>query len=74
MTRICCVCNKIEFHGAWVTADVQSGAGPLSHGYCPVCYDNELENIRLFLRERDRGRISPAPVVPTQDSVGACAL
>jgi hypothetical protein len=72
MTRICCVCNKIESHGAWIAAE--SGPGPLSHGYCPVCYDNELENIRLFLHERDMGKSSSAHIVSTRDCVGACAL
>jgi len=74
MTRICCVCNKIESHGVWVAAGSQTGPGPFSHGYCPVCYDNELESIRLFLHGRDMGRFSSALLVPAKDSAGSCGL
>ncbi|HHB77308.1 MAG TPA: hypothetical protein ENK84_12350 [Desulfobulbus sp.] len=39
MTKICCVCNRVE-HGTHWKNDYVFGANErVTHGYCPLCFD-----------------------------------
>jgi len=45
MTKICCVCRKVEQNGDWHAEYVLSTADLLTHGYCPTCYDDAMEDL-----------------------------
>jgi hypothetical protein len=39
MTKICCVCNRVE-HGTHWKNDYEFAANErVTHGYCPLCFD-----------------------------------
>jgi len=39
MTKICCVCQRVE-HGSHWQEDYEFGQGErVTHGYCPLCFD-----------------------------------
>ena len=39
MTKICCVCQRVEKGSHW-RKDYQFGKGErVTHGYCPLCFD-----------------------------------
>jgi len=39
MTKICCVCQRVE-HGRHWREDYTFGKGErVTHGYCPLCFD-----------------------------------
>jgi len=55
MQIICCVCHKTKNHKGWAKQAVRSGA-PLSHGYCPQCYQQMLEKIENFFAMNGFGK------------------
>ncbi len=73
MISICCVCNKIKHRGRWVAAEVCTEQEQLSHGYCPACYEQVMEDISLFLGNEETTQPLPVHAIPTPEFVGACA-
>ena len=56
MTKVCCVCSKVEQDGDWITDCVTSAMEQFTHGYCPACFDDEMENLsRIFNRKNSAG-------------------
>ena len=45
MTKICCVCSKVEQNGDWLAGCVISTGEQLTHGYCPACYEEAMEDL-----------------------------
>jgi Zn finger protein HypA/HybF involved in hydrogenase expression len=48
---ICCNCNLIKIHKAWISISVEDkqklyDTKKLSHGYCPCCHKKALDEIR----------------------------
>lgn len=42
----CCVCQRIKTDAGWNYQFVMmDGDNVISHGYCPVCYQEEVEKI-----------------------------
>jgi len=73
MTKICCVCQRVEKGSHW-REDYQFGQGErVTHGYCPLCFDvimAELMDDRDELFQDPVGKASGA--VLKQDTA-ACA-
>ena len=53
MTKICCICNRVEHQGRWITVDVLPGTEQLTHGYCPTCFLDVMEDIGLSFEKRN---------------------
>jgi len=49
MTRVCCVCNRIEEDGAWILPQGPVD-GRVSHGFCPACYRRMLAAVEAEAR------------------------
>ena len=65
MTRICCRCAQVEQGGRWlVVRTALASREPLTHGYCPNCYEAMLVEIETQCRNRCSGvqldRLQPA--------------
>jgi hypothetical protein len=57
MTKICCVCQRVE-HGSHWREDYQFGKGErVTHGYCPLCFDVIMAELM-----DDRDDLFQAPV------------
>jgi hypothetical protein len=39
MTKICCVCKRVEHGDHWKNDYVFAPTERVSHGYCPLCFD-----------------------------------
>ena len=39
MTKICCVCKRVERGDHWKNDYVFAPAERVTHGYCPLCFD-----------------------------------
>jgi hypothetical protein len=59
MTRICCRCARVEQGGRWlVKRPARVGREPLTHGYCPDCYQAMLVEIETrFADDRTGARL-----------------
>jgi len=47
MKVICCVCHKTKDHNGWTYQPDRPGI-PLSHGYCPKCYQQMMQKFERF--------------------------
>lgn len=45
LTRMCCVCHKIEQEGEWLFASSLSENALLTHGYCPSCFAEAMAEV-----------------------------
>ena len=45
MTTVCCVCGKSKNNNNWSYVTEDSDV-IVSHGYCPICTDKALQEIR----------------------------
>jgi hypothetical protein len=39
MTKICCVCQRVEHGTHWKNDYVFAASERVTHGYCPLCFD-----------------------------------
>jgi hypothetical protein len=39
MTKICCVCHRVENGDHWKNDYVFAATERVTHGYCPLCFD-----------------------------------
>ncbi|MGI6656944.1 MAG: hypothetical protein ACOX5Z_09020 [Desulfobulbus sp.] len=53
MIRVCCMCQRLEWDGVWVEA-IPPQESALTHGLCPTCFDEAMENFRKM-------QVRPAP-------------
>ena len=47
MQVVCCVCQRTKQHNGWEKITV-SPETELSHGYCPQCYREFMQQVRRF--------------------------
>jgi hypothetical protein len=52
MTRMCCVCSKVEHEGQWRFRHRPSENERVTHGYCPQCYIKVMEDINRFISDK----------------------
>ncbi len=45
MIKVCCVCSKVERNGDWLADTFTLSAEPITHGYCPVCYEDAMKEL-----------------------------
>ena len=53
MTKICCVCRRVEHGLHWLVGYEFTSEERISHGYCPLCFDvimAELMEIKIRRR------------------------
>lgn len=51
MQTICCVCHKTKTENRWVRSGPPRGKN-ISHGYCPRCYRQMLEELNTYFANR----------------------
>lgn len=47
MSRICCVCGKVEIDGQWQLI-AGTAIERVSHVYCPMCYEVLMDEVERF--------------------------
>jgi len=50
--KICCVCHKTETLKGWAVRNTSAGE-KISHGYCPVCFQQLLGRINSHVPTRN---------------------
>jgi hypothetical protein len=49
LTRVCCVCHKVERDGEWLYAPCLSENALVTHGYCPSCFAEAMAEVEDML-------------------------
>jgi len=49
MTKMCCVCRKVEEEGQWSAGRCLGENEQVTHGYCPECYAVVMTEIEEFI-------------------------
>ena len=53
MLTVCCSCNRVKEQEAWVVNYRDPTGDPVSHGYCPDCYVEIMDELSVaFGRDR----------------------
>ena len=53
MLTVCCSCNRVKEQEAWVVNYRDPTDDPVSHGYCPDCYVEIMDELSVaFGRDR----------------------
>ncbi len=73
MTRMCCVCAKVEHEGQWRLGHRPSKNERVTHGYCPRCYLKVMEDINRFISEKGRCTFHGVDWSPLHGSCSQCA-
>ncbi len=55
MVKICCACQRTEIGGTWMEGIVLSADERLTHGYCPECFAEVMENLQAFIARHQLG-------------------
>ncbi|WP_456385152.1 hypothetical protein [Desulfolithobacter sp.] len=55
MVKICCACQRTELGGIWVEGVVLPVDERLTHGYCPECFAEAMENLQVFIAAQQSG-------------------
>ena len=54
MTKICCVCQRVEDGPHW-REEYQFAPGErITHGYCPLCFDVVMADLTEYVENRHR--------------------
>ncbi|MEW6593585.1 MAG: hypothetical protein AB1413_01815 [Thermodesulfobacteriota bacterium] len=51
MQTICCICHRTKSDNRWIRS-AQSRAKKVSHGYCPSCYRQLMEQVHSYFANR----------------------
>lgn len=73
MTKVCCVCSKVEQQGGWTSDCVLSATQQLSHGYCPVCFEDVMEDLSRFFKKRNTAQLPVVQAVSNCEVADVCA-
>ncbi len=72
MLTVCCSCNRVKEQEAWVINYRDPSDDPVSHGYCPDCYTEIMDELSVVFG-RDTGDRStilqphiPVPVLHSE--------
>ncbi len=71
MIKICSICHRMEQNQSWVR--VQVTAAEVSHGCCPACYKNVLEEIEQFAGQQRNSCSVADSAIPVYTTVVECA-
>ena len=72
MTRMCCVCNKVEEGGEWRPLHMVTEDKRVTHGYCPECFAETMVQIEDFIGGKAVGSLSAPGWSPRNGLVGPC--
>ncbi len=72
MTRMCCICNKVEQGGQWKVCRAMPDGEPVTHGYCPDCYVKVMMEIEEFISEKGMYAPAAASWSPLNGSYSQC--
>jgi hypothetical protein len=73
MTRMCCVCHKVEQGGEWRSLSMVSEDKQVTHGYCPICFAETMVQIEDYIVSRAVGTFRAAGWSSRNGLVGPCA-
>ena len=54
MQTVCCVCQKTKSQAGWIQGQ-SSKETRVSHGYCPDCFSQTMEQAQGWLLARNAG-------------------
>ena len=60
MIKECCVCGRREREGFWSRDHSMGEQHWVSHGYCPVCYQEFMERLDRLFRARGKKKYTVA--------------
>ncbi len=56
MLTVCCSCNRVKEQEAWVINYRDPSNDPVSHGYCPDCYVEIMDELSVVFGRDKRSR------------------
>jgi len=56
MLTVCCSCNRVKEQEAWVVNYRDETGDPVSHGYCPDCYGEIMDELSVVFGRDSGGR------------------
>lgn len=66
MTRVCCVCERVEQGNRWASDYTFSSDERVTHGYCPSCFLVAMAEIAEFVEQKHG-------LGHNRNALGACA-
>ena len=72
MTRMCCVCHKVEQGGEWRDFHLVSDDIRVTHGYCPVCFAETMIQFEDYIGGRVVGTFNAAGLSTPNGSRRPC--
>ena len=73
MTRMCCVCNKIEQGGEWRPFRPLVAAELVTHGYCPQCFVSAMAEVEDYIGDQRISAFAAGADLVTYCAGGPCA-
>ena len=53
MTKICCVCQRVEYKTYWKDDYTFAPDERVTHGYCPICFDVVMSDLMDYIEDND---------------------
>ncbi len=69
MLTVCCSCNRVKEQETWVVNYRDETSDPISHGYCPDCYGEIMDELSVVFGRDNENRSAvlqshvPTPVL-----------
>lgn len=60
MTKVCCVCHRVENGDSWSMTNALPADERVTHGYCPDCFAEAMSALDDFIRQQQRIRSAVA--------------
>ena len=54
ITKICCVCNRVEQDKSWTDHYLFAVDERVTHGYCPTCFDEAMAEIAAYISKEQQ--------------------
>ncbi|WP_457574204.1 hypothetical protein [Desulfolithobacter sp.] len=72
MVKICCSCQRTELGNTWMAGIVLPADERLTHGYCPECFAEAMENLQAFIAQHQPG--AGAKCQGSTGNIATCGL
>jgi hypothetical protein len=73
MTKMCCVCRRVEQKGRWYRLTRSSEDELVSHGYCPECFAVTMTEIQRYIDTNSFQSFGPANLSTSCNWASSCA-
>ncbi len=60
MTKVCCVCHRVQAGDRWSRANALPADERVTHGYCPDCFSEAMAALDEFVRKQQHIRSAVA--------------